>query len=71
MQLYQMQKPICYYLQELDIYDIKLEELVQESRLVDEFVNESDDDLLMRKKKLMRLCILCLVKKLIVIVRYS
>ena len=32
--------------QELDIYDIKVEELVQESRLVeDEFVSESDDDL--------------------------
>ena len=35
-----------YATQELDICDIEVDELVQESRLVeDEFVNESDDDL--------------------------
>ena len=47
LQLYQLQKPICYSpSKELDICDIEVEELVQESRLVeDEFVNESDDDL--------------------------
>lgn len=34
------------HLQELDICDIEVDELIQESRLVeDEFVNESDDDL--------------------------
>ena len=36
----------CRNLHELDICDIEVDELVQESRLVeDEFVHESDDNL--------------------------